>query len=322
MMPQFHIYSTTSSEVIAGRIITSTEKEFDVGKVDHEKFSAEVRRARNLYIKNVFVYVITAILQYSVANGSFSLMTSLAGEKKGFAALLVTYISAMLAAILTPGLVASLGCKAVIIIVNIGYLLFSIGNFTVELYSLLPAVTFGGYSVGSVWICGATYLNLLGMEYAKHHKTTENKMISHTNGISMFCFSSGFLLGNAVSSLLLLPTRNTEAAKVVNSTDECSLEPEKIAENEWVYALKSTLIGMCVLSLLLLVFFDNVKDETVSEKKSNVKNLLTDIKETVIEFGNGFMQPKVGLVIPLPIAAGISITYFPGTFSRVSMTLI
>ena len=40
-MPQFHIYSTASSEVIAGRIITSTEKEFDVGKVDYEKFSVE-----------------------------------------------------------------------------------------------------------------------------------------------------------------------------------------------------------------------------------------------------------------------------------------
>ena len=212
-MPQFHIYSTESSEVIAGRIIASTEKELDVGKVDYEKFSVEVRRARNSYMKNVLIYVITAILQYSVVNSSFSLMTSLAGERKGFAALVVSYASTMFA-ILTPGLIASLGCKAVIITVNIGYLILSIGNFTVEYYSLLPAAVFAGYSVGSVWICGATYLNLLGIGYAKYHKTTENKMISYTNGISMFCFSSGFLFGNTISSLLLSPTRDNEAVKV------------------------------------------------------------------------------------------------------------
>ncbi|XP_065908966.1 protein unc-93 homolog A-like [Dysidea avara] len=319
-MPQFHIYSTTSSEMIAGRIITSTEKELDVGKMDYKNFSVEVRRAKNSYIKNVLIYVITAVLQYSVANGSFSLMTSLAGERKGFAALVVTYISTMLA-ILTPGLIASLGCKAVIIMANIGYLIFSIGNFTVQYFTLLPAAVFAGYSVGSVWICGATYLNLLGMNYAKYHKTTENKMISYTNGISMFCFSSGFLFGNAVSSLLLSPTRDSDAVKVGNSTDECSLEPENIAENVWVYALRGTLTGMCILSLFLLIFLDNVKDETVNCKKFALKNLLTNITETVIEFGKGCMQLRIGLVLPIPIAAGIEIAYFPGTFSRVSVII-
>ena len=71
-------------------------------------------------------------------------MTSLAGERKGFATLVVTYISTVLA-ILTPGLIASLGCKAMIINVNIGYLLFSVGNFTVQYYTLLPTAVFGGY---------------------------------------------------------------------------------------------------------------------------------------------------------------------------------
>ena len=319
-MPQFHIYSTTSSEVIAGRIITSTEKELGVGKVDHENFAVEVKRARNLYIKNVLIYVITAILQYSVANGSFSLMTSLAGERKGFAALVVTYVTTMLA-ILTPGLIASLGCKAVIVIVNIGYLLFSIGNFTVEYYSLLPAAVFAGYSVGSAWICGATYLNLLGMDYAKQHKVTENKMNSYMNGIAMFCFSSGFLFGNAISSLLLSPTRDNEAVKVVNSTEECSLEPENIAENVWVYALRGTLTGMCVLSLLLLIFLDNVKDESVNSEKLSIKSFFLDVKETICGFGKASYQMNIGLVIPITLAAGIGIAYIQGTFSRVRISM-
>ena len=201
-----------------------------------------------------------------------------------------------------------------IVIVNIGYLLFSVGNFTVQYYTLLPAAVFSGYSVGSAWVCGATYLNLLGMDYAKYHKMTENKMISYTSGISMFYFSSGFLFGNAVSSLLLSPTRDNDAVKVVNSTDECSLEPENIAENVWVYALRGTLTGMCILSLFLLIFLDNVKDETVNCKKFSVKYLLRDVKDTIHVFGETSHQSNIGLVIPISIATGIGITYVQGTY--------
>jgi len=300
--------------VIAGRIITSTEKELDIGKVNHEKFSGEAKLARRLYLKNVLLYTLSAILQYCVANGSFSLMTSLAGERKGFAALVVTYVVTQLA-IITPGLIASLGCKAVIIIVNVGYLMFSIGNFSVEYYTLLTGAVFGGYSAGSVWICGATFLNLLGINYAKYHKTTENKMISYTNGISMFCFSCGYLFGNAVSSLLLSPTRDEV---VVNSTEECSQVPENISETVWVYALRGTLTGMCILSLILLIFLDNVKDESVNGKKISLINLLMDLKENVMEFGQGIKQPRICLAIPLLLAAGNGSAYFIGTFSRVS----
>ena len=71
--------------------------------------------------------------------------------------------------IVAPGLIKSLGCKTVIVIVNIGYLLFSIGNIKVEYYTLIPAAVFGGYSVGTVWVCGATYLNILGVSYAQNH---------------------------------------------------------------------------------------------------------------------------------------------------------
>jgi len=270
-------------------------------------------------LKNILLYWIAATLLYSVTNASFNVLTSLAGERKGFAALVVTYISTALA-ILTPGLMASLGCKAVII-VSISYLLFSIGNFTVEYYSLLPGAVFGGFSVNSAWISGATYLNLLGINYAKYHKTTENKMISYTNGISMFCFCGTFLLGNTVSSLLLSPTRDNEAVKDVNSTEECSLEPENIAENVWVYAFRGTLTGMCILALILLIFLDDVKDETVNDKKFGVKNLLRNVKETIHEFGKASCQLNIGLVIPITLAAGIGIGYIQGTFSRVSIAV-
>jgi len=308
-MPQFHVYSSEVTEVVACRIINATEE----GKVESDIKAPKETRPKSYYLKNILIYVIAATLQYSVANGSFSLMTSLAGERKGFAALVVTYVSTMLA-ILTPGLIASLGCKAVIIIVNVSYLLFSIGNFSVEYYTLLPGAVFGGFSVNSAWICGATYLNLLGMDYAKYHKTTENKMISYTNGISMFCFSCGFLFGNAVSSLLLSPTRDNQAN---NSTEECSLEPENIAENVWVYALRGTLTGMCILSLILLIFLDDVKDESVNNKKISLKNLFINVKDTIQDFFKASCQINIGLAIPITIAAGIGIAYIQGTFSRV-----
>ena len=42
--------------------------------------------------KNLTVYVIAAILQFSAANATVNLVTSLAGEDKGFSMLVVTYV--------------------------------------------------------------------------------------------------------------------------------------------------------------------------------------------------------------------------------------
>ena len=321
-MPQFHVYSTEVYEVVATRIINSSDKlNPDCNSNPDCKERQDSPKDRSgkysYYLKNCVVYIIAAILQYSVANGTLNLLTSLAGEEKGFATLVVVYISSYMA-VFAPGLIKSLGCKAVIVIVNVGYLIFSIGNIKVEYYTLIPAAIFGGYSVGTVWVCGATYLNILGVSYAQHHKTTANKMISYTNGISMFCFSSGMLVGNAVSSLLLLPTRENGATRVANSTEECSLEPENLAENKFVYILRSVIILMSIVSLILSMFFlDAPKEEKIERFK--LMNLLTDTRDSLIEYVKALCRPNIALVTPIMIAGGIGIAFLPGVFARVSL---
>lgn len=310
-MPKFHIYSNKVHEVVANRTMSGESNNDDDDAIQNDG-----KGIYSYYLKNTIMYVISATLQYATVNGTLSLVTSLAGEQIGFVALVVTYVAGYLA-ILTPGLITSLGCKKVIVIVNVGYLVFSIGNFNAEYYTLLPAGVFGGYSIASSWVCGTTYLNTLGVSYAATHKTTENKMISYTNGISMACFSSGLLLGNLVSSLLLLPTKDNDVVKVANSTEECALErPENLSENQWVYFLRGTLTGMCVIALILSVFFlDNLKEESTT--KFSIKNLMKSVKENTRETGKAVLQPNIGLVVPWLIACGIAIAVFPGTFSRV-----
>ena len=313
-MPQFHIYSSTVHELVAKRVAIDVGGSNDVDDATLDN----VRSSKYYYLKNTIICVISAVLQYAAVNGTLSLVTSLAGERKGFAALFVTYVAGYLA-IISPGLITSLGCKKVIVTVNIGYLVFSIGNFYTEYWTLLPAGVFGGYSIATVWVCVTTYLNTLGVSYAKTHRTTESKMISYTNGISMACFSSGILIGNLVSSLLLTPTRHDDVVKSVNSTEVCSLgQPENLSENRWVYFLRGTLTGMCVIALILSVFFlDNLKEEVIT--KFSITKLAVDVKENIVESGKAVLQPNVGLVIPWIIACGIGIAVFPGTFSRVSL---
>ena len=331
-MPQFHVYSTAVYEVVATRIINSTyavklgppsqatdpsssattdwKEPLDVGTERQGKYS--------YYMKNLIVYVVSAILQYAVVNGSLNLLTSFAGEERGFATLVVTYISSY-TAVFAPGLIKSLGCKKVIVLVNIGYLIFSIGNIKVEYYTLIPAAIFGGYSIGTVWICGTTYLNILGVSYAENYRTTTaSKMISYTNGISMFCFSSGTLIGNAVSSLILLPTRE-DAVRAANATEECSLEPEELVENVFVYTLRSTIILMSIVGLIMSIFFlDALKEEKIEPFK--VTSLLTNMKNGLLEYKNALThQPNIMLITPLIVACGIGMGFFPGTFSRVSI---
>ena len=299
-------------EVIATRTMEPNER-------DNAEAALSNRTGKySYYLKNTVIYIICAILQYATVNGTLTLVTSLAGEQKGFVTLFVTYVSGYLA-IFAPGLITSLGCKKVIVIVIIGYLVFSIGNFHTEYYTLLPAGVFGGFSIAIAWVCGTTYLNTLGVSYATTHKTTEKKMISYTNGMSNACFCTGMLLGNLVSSLLLLPTRDNDVVEVANSTEACFLErPENLSENQWVYFLRGTLTGMCVTALILSVFFlDNLREEEVI--KFSIKSLILEVKENIIESGKAVLQPNIGLAMPWIITCGIGISVFPGTFSRVSV---
>ena len=320
-MPQFHSYSIAVDEVVAARIIDSIEntKLHNAQSViitdELTREDGQRRGKYSYYLKNCIIYIISAILQYSVANGTLNLLTSLAGKEMGFATLVVVYVSSYMV-ILAPGSIKSLGCKTVIVIVNVGYLLFSIGNIKVEYYTLIPAAVFGGYSVGTVWVCGSTYLNILGVSYAQNHKTSANKMISYTNGISMFCFSSGMLLGSALASLILLPTREYDITRATNSSEECFIEPETLAESKFVYILRSTIIAMCIVSLILSVFFlDNLKEEKIERFK--LTDLLTNTKNSLIDIMKVFCRIRIVLIMPLLIADGIGIGYLPGIFSRV-----
>ena len=314
-MPEFYTYSTAIHETVAVRLIE--QKELQSGTENNQSTDLETDKRSYYLRKNLMVYVIAAILQFSAANATVNLVTSLAGGEKGFAALAVTYAAGYLS-IITPGLVTSLGCKRTIVVVNIGYLLYTIGNFWTEYYALIPAGVVGGYSIAAVWVTSSTYLNALGVDYAKTHRTTGNKMISFTNGIATFCFFSGMLVGNLAISLLLLPTRDHNDVKITNaSTDQCSLVPESLSENQWVYVLRSVLTGMCVISLILIVFFlDNLREETAT--KFSLVKLVMDVKENIVQCGKILLQPNIGLVVPWIIACGISIAFLPGTFARVS----
>ena len=317
-MPESHTYSTAIQEAVAVRLIEHSESGVSYKSSLHVSSPlAETDKTSYYFYKNLTVYVIAAILQFSAANATVNLVTSLAGEDKGFAALVVTYAAGYLS-IITPGLVTSLGCKKSIIIVNIGYLLHSIGNFWTEYYALLPAGVFGGYSIAAVWVTSSTYLNALGIDYAKTHKTTGDKMISFTNGIATFCFFSGMLIGNLATSLLLLPTRDNSDVKATNaSSDQCSLVPESLSENQWVYFLRSLLTVMCLIALILTVFFlDNMKEEMAT--KFSLVKLLMDIKGGIVQCGKILSRPNISLVIPWIVACGISVAFLPGTFARVS----
>ena len=122
-MPESHTYSTAIQEAVAVRLIEHSESGVSYKSSLHVRSPlAETDKTSYYFYKNLTIYVIAAILQFSAANATVNLVTSLAGEDKGFAALVVTYVAGY-SSIITPGLVTSLGCKKSIIIVNIGYLL-------------------------------------------------------------------------------------------------------------------------------------------------------------------------------------------------------
>ena len=103
-----------------------------------------------------------------------------------------------------------------------------------------------------------------------------------------------------------------------NATEECSLEPENLAENKFVYIFRSTMLCMSIVGLILSIFFlDNLKEEKIEPFR--LLSLSTNVKNSLKETGRAWCHPNIGLASPLFIAGGIGIAFFEGTFSRVSI---
>jgi len=158
------------------------------------------------FCKKFFLFCFSISFLFAAVYSSSNLLTTIAGKTLGFASLAVFSFVGVITTCFTPALVCSFGIRRILLVGNFSFVLFVAGQFYVSYFTLIPAAVFYGIASSMYWISGITYLNRLAINYATEYNTSPEKMLSFANGVAMTSYSGGVLLGNVLSSSILLPS--------------------------------------------------------------------------------------------------------------------
>ena len=166
------------------------------------------------------------------------------------------------------------------------------------------------------------YLSKLSMDYATRCNINHQKMISFANGYLMACYNIAILLGNALSSSILLPSDLDEQSVMVGN-ESCNLRQttEHIDPyNVYLMVLRGVLLlGSCIAFIVTLFFVDKVKGE---ETLFNINSFLLEFKRSNVELLKACIKdkPYVLLGFPFIIASAAVQGYMFGSFPKVYVT--
>ena len=251
----------------------------------------------------------------------FFQLTTFAGKSLGFASLTVAAFVGFLAVFIIPVGTRMIGSQRSLLLCYLLLLLFVAGQYYVSPYTILPAAVSHGIGNSLFWACSATYLSKLAVDYAAQCKINHEKMISFANGHLMGCYGAAILLGNALSSSILLPADLDEEAERIGN-DSCNLEQstEDINPyNAYVMVLRGVLLlGSCVAFIMVLFFVDKVKGENPD---FTIKGFLVEIKQSNIQFLKSCTRDKPYILLGFPITITSSLVqgYIYGSFPKVIM---
>jgi len=233
------------------------------------------------YYKNFVLFSFSVTLSFAAVYSSSTLLTTIAGKTLGFASLAVFSFVGFMTTCLSPALIHSFGIRRILIVAKFSFSLYVAGQFYVSYFTLIPAAVFFGIAAAMYWISGITYLNKLAINYATEYNTSPEKMLSFANGVAMTSYFGGVLLGNVLSSSILLPSGLDEQSVAIGN-ESCNLEQSTDyidPYNKYLMILRTVLL-LCVLTAFIIVIFflDDIKGENIKLSKSTFTKLLLEIQ--------------------------------------------
>jgi len=277
------------------------------------------------YYKNFVLFNFSVVFLFAAVYSSLNLLTTIAGKTLGFTSLAVFPFGGFISTCLSPALVHSFGVRKILAVANFSFVVFVAGQFYVSYFTLIPAAVFYGLAATMHWISGITYLNKLAINYANEYDKSSENMMSFANGIAMTSYAGGVLLGNVMSSSILLPSGLDEQSVAVGN-DSCNLEQstESIDPyNKYLMTLRGVLLLCALIAFItVILFLDDIKGENAIVKQSDsvFTNVLLEFQDCCRELLNILRKKgSVLLCFPFTISTAIVNAFAIGSFPKVCM---
>ncbi|NP_001136011.1 unc-93 homolog A2 isoform X1 [Mus musculus] len=281
-------------------------------------------------LKNVLVVSCGFLLLFTAYGGLQNLQSSLYSEQGlGVATLSTLYASVLLSSMfLPPILIKKCGCKWTIVGSMCCYVVFSLGNFHANWYTLIPTSILLGLGAAPLWSAQGTYLTTMGNLQAEKVGKLGKDVVNQYFGIFFLVFQSSGVWGNLISSLVFGKMSMQEAIPEEQlmscGAKDCLMGPAATnsthhPSQQLIYTLLGIYTGCGVLAILLVaVFLESLEDklENEGERRPRPPPLWSTLLSTFMLF----RDKRLCLLMFLPLYSGFQQEFLSGEYTKSYVT--
>ena len=231
----------------------------------------------------------------------------------GLVSLAVLYVGYMASAIVTVGMVKSIGTRYTVIFGLVGYLIYMVLNYYPSWYTLIPGSLAAGFGTGPIWIAGNCHVIAIAERMAPILKERKEVLIAKYLGILYLAYQLSTPPGNIASSLIFYYTEKYGNNSYDNGTTAgCGLLSTLSVEPIYFYILVSVYVFIQTLSIVAAFLFI---DNTVSIPSTLLGKARALVTASTIK---KVFNKKMLLLAPIGVCCGLELSFPSGTFAQVS----
>ena len=232
----------------------------------------------------------------------------------GLVTLAIIYVGYMASAIVTVGMVKSIGTRYTVIFGLVGYLIYMVLNYYPSWYTLVPGSVAAGFGTGPLWIAGTCHVIAIAEKMAPILKERKEVLLGKYIGIVHLAYQLATAPGNIASSLIFLYSEkySNSSSRDNGTAASCELLSTLNIDRIYFYVLVSVYVFIQALSIVgAFLFIDN----TVSIPPTLLGKARALVTASTIK---KVFNKKMLLLAPIGVYCGLELSFPSGTFAQVS----
>ncbi|KAM4694032.1 protein unc-93 homolog A-like isoform 2-T2 [Discoglossus pictus] len=249
----------------------------------------------------------------------------------GVASLSVVYGSLIISSLfISPIIIQKIGCKWTLVASICCYVIYSVGNFKPNWYSLIITSAILGLGAGPLWVSKGTYVTASGILYAKHTGKENKDIVNQYFGIFFLLYQSSGVWGNLISSLVLMQKPVQGMLENV-SYSHCGAKNcpiTSVASNNFTitssgvsdpvrYTLMGIYTGCGVIAVIIVAAF---LDQINLEEEEQNERAKISICQSLLATTQQLKDKRQCLLIPLTMFTGFQPGFLSSDYTKAYVT--
>ena len=268
--------------------------------------------------KNLFGVSVSFFLVFGPYRAQTVLQSSFnESSALGLASLSVLYFSFSIFCFFSAAVISLLGTKYTIVIAYCGLTTYTISNFYSSWFTLIPGSIAAGMIFGPLWASHSVHIFSIARLHAFQSKKKLEHIVFRFFGIYVFIFKLSNVLGNIISSSVLINDRSSNASFFGDSSDICNNTDAANSDIVYRYVLLSIYFVLDIIAIAMVIVFIDRLDNTRAMFTCSSGIFVMQIKTAFISTLKLMLNWKMIVIVMIMMLDGYTLSFMTGLFSKV-----